>query len=157
MNTKNDHSTQIIQGVTITNLTEFSDNRGSVLQMIRNDDPKFLSFGECYFSEINPGAIKAWKFHHKQTQIFAVPIGRIELVIFDDREDSASRGAIQIIDMGRPDAYKRVIIPPKLWYGFCCKSKVSALLVNCPDMPHNPEESLVRLEDDMLIPFKWKN
>ena len=156
MSIEYEHSPQIIKGVTITELKQFSDSRGSVLRMLRNDDPEFVSFGECYFSEIHPGVIKAWKFHLKQTQLFAVPVGRIKLVIFDDRKGSISKGNIQVIHMGRPDAYFRVTIPPGLWYGFCCKSKVSALLVNCSDMPHNSEESKVKLQDDKLIPYKWK-
>ncbi len=53
--------------------------------MLRNDSPEFEKFGECYFSEIFPGKIKAWKRHNLQTQNLAVPIGLIKIVFFDSR------------------------------------------------------------------------
>ena len=81
----------MINDVLISPLKQFSDERGSVLQMLRCDAPEFIQFGECYFSEILPGAIKAWKRHRAQTQNLAVPVGRIRIVIFDDRQTSSSR------------------------------------------------------------------
>ncbi|PJZ27789.1 dTDP-4-dehydrorhamnose 3,5-epimerase, partial [Leptospira kmetyi] len=62
-----------LEGVIATPLKEIFDPKGSVLHMIRADDPEYKGFGECYFSEVNPGAIKAWKLHTKQTQNFTVP------------------------------------------------------------------------------------
>lgn len=144
-----------IQGVSLSELKQISDARGSVLHMLRCDDPAFTSFGECYFSEVLPSAIKAWKYHSEQTQNLAVPVGRLRFVIFDDRESSASRGNLQIMELGRPDAYFRLTIPPGLWYGFACVGGVAALLVNCADLPHHPSESQVRAIDDPLIPYRW--
>ena len=46
-----------IAGLMITELRQVSDERGSVLQMLRCDAPEFTRFGECYFSEVLPGAI----------------------------------------------------------------------------------------------------
>ena len=94
----------MIHGVLISPLKQFSDQRGSVLQMLRSDAPEFVNFGECYFSEVLPGAIKAWKRHRAQTQNLAVPVGRIRLVIYDDRESSTTRGEVRVLELGRPDA-----------------------------------------------------
>ncbi len=84
-----------IEGVTLTPLRQIGAERGAVLHMLRSDDLEFTRFGECYFSEVLPGAIKAWKRHRAQTQNLTVPVGRIRLVIFDDREASATRGQLQ--------------------------------------------------------------
>ena len=54
-----------IDGVVITELRQISDERGSVLHMFRCDSPEFVRFGECYFSELLPGAVKAWKRNRK--------------------------------------------------------------------------------------------
>ena len=59
---------ELIDDVVLTELKQFSDERGTLLHMLRNDDPIFTTFGECYFSEVLPGAVKAWKLHHNQTQ-----------------------------------------------------------------------------------------
>lgn len=144
-----------VEGITITELRQISDERGAVLHMLRCDAPEFTRFGECYFSEILPGAIKAWKRHRVQTQNLAVPAGRVRLVIFDDRRGSPTKGKLQILELGRPDAYLRIKIPPGLWYGFTCISTVPALLVNCTDLPHAPDESELRSLNDPSIPYAW--
>ncbi len=143
-----------IDGVTFSHLRQISDDRGSVLHMLRCDDPEFIHFGECYFSEVLPGAIKAWKRHRFQAQNLAVPFGRIRLVIFDSREFSSSNGRLLILELGRPDAYLRLHIPPGLWYGFTCVSDTVAIMANCPDLPHDPSESDV-LPTNSFIPYKW--
>jgi dTDP-4-dehydrorhamnose 3,5-epimerase len=55
---------------------------------------------------------------------------------------------VDVLELGRPDAYARLRIPPLLYYGFACVSEGAALVVNCPDVPHDPAESdTLRLED----------
>lgn len=145
----------LIAGVSLTDLRQISDERGAVLHMLRSDAVDFTKFGECYFSEVLPGAVKAWKQHHRQTQNLAVPVGRIKIVIYDDRHSSATKGQLQTIELGRPDAYQRLKIPAGLWYGFSCISVTPALLANCADLPHNPTESELRSVDDPRIPYQW--
>jgi len=147
--------TSIISGVTITYLREISDERGAVLHMLRNDSTDFRQFGECYFSEVLPGAVKAWKVHSLQTQNLAVPLGRIKIVLFDKRESSSSFGEIEILEMGRPDRYFRLVIPPGICYGFQCISQLKALIVNCADLPHTQGESSVYQIDSIEIPYRW--
>lgn len=146
----------MIEGVTLTELRQINDERGAVLHMLRNDTPEFTRFGECYFSEVLPGAIKAWKRHRAQTQNLAVPVGRIRIVIYDDREISTTQGQLQELELGRPDAYSLLRIPPCLWYGFSCISNMPALVANCADLPHNSEESEQRPMNDPDMPFDWE-
>ena len=145
----------IIDGVLITKLDQITDERGTLLHMFRSDEVEFVKFGECYFSEILPSAIKAWKRHHKQTQNLAAPVGSIRLVIYDNRENSATFGNIEILELGRPDDYYRVRIPPGLWYGFTCTSEVPALLANCSDLPHDPSDCEIIEFGDKSIPYSW--
>ena len=146
-----------IEGVTVVKLSQLIDERGAVLHVIRSDEKDFSQFGECYFSELKPGAVKAWKRHKVQTQQLAVPVGRVQMVIFDNREGSRTRGQLKLLELGRPDAYARVRVPPGLWYGFECISDVSALVVNCADMPHNSQESEQLPSETTHIPYKWSN
>lgn len=145
----------LISGVTFTELRQVSDERGALLHMLRCDAAEFSRFGECYFSEVLPGAIKAWKRHRMQTQNLAVPVGRIRMVIYDNREGSVTRGQLQELQLGRPDAYLRVQIPPGLWYGFACISDAPALLANCTDFPHDPIESEQCPPNPPIIPYQW--
>ena len=92
--------------------------------------------------QILPDKIKAWKKHKEQTQNISVPIGEIILVIYDGRKESNTFKNMIIANLGRPDNYKRVKIPPGLWYGFKCISKSKALIINCPNIPHDNNESV---------------
>lgn len=146
---------KFIEGVTLTELRQINDVRGALLHMLRADAAEFTRFGECYFSEVFPGAIKAWKRHRLQTQNLAVPIGRVCVVIYDERANSATYNQVQVIELGRPDAYSRLKIPTGLWYGFSCISATSALIVNCTDLPHDSTEGEVCMMDDAKIPYQW--
>lgn len=139
----------------LTPLRVIADQRGAVLHMLRADDPEFVGFGECYFSEVLPGVVKGWKRHLRQTQVFAVPWGRMRIVLYDDRDGSPSRGLVQVFDLGRPDAYRRLRIPPRLWYSFSSVGTMPSLLANCPDLPHDPTESETRSLLDPAIPYTW--
>jgi dTDP-4-dehydrorhamnose 3,5-epimerase len=123
--------------------------------MLRSDADDFLDFGECYFSEVLPGAIKAWKYHYTQVQNIAVPSGLMRLVLFDGRDSSITYGNILELELGRPEAYKRVKIPPKIWYGFACLSSTPAILVNCANIPHDPSDTEKLDIDDNYIPYTW--
>jgi dTDP-4-dehydrorhamnose 3,5-epimerase len=145
----------VIDGVTVTGLKEIRDQRGAVLHMLRADSPDFNGFGECYFSEVLPGAVKAWKRHKLQTQMIAVPVGRVLMAIYDNREGSSTKGELQVIELGRPDAYFCIRIPPGVWYGFQCIAAVPTLLVNCCDLPHDPTEGESQPADFAEIPYSW--
>ena len=144
-----------IDGVYIVKLAQIVNEGGTLMHMLRSDAVEFTKFGECYFSEVLPGTIKAWKLHRKQTQNLAVPIGQISLVIYDDRDNSFTQGNLEVLQLGRPENYCRVCIPPNLWYGFTCISDSPALLVNCSDLPHDPSDSKVIDVDDKKIPYLW--
>ncbi len=146
-----------IDGVWTRPLAEIETEGGPVLHMLRSDSPGFDSFGEIYFSLVFPGAVKAWKRHTLQAQNFAVPSGLIEVVIFDEREDSPSRGTLLRVRLGRPDHYQLLHMPPGLWYGFTCISEHTAVLANCADIPHAPEESVRIAKDSPRIPHSWED
>jgi dTDP-4-dehydrorhamnose 3,5-epimerase len=145
-----------IEGVIVQPLIQIADNRGSVLHMMRRDSELFKQFGEVYFSEIHPGKIKAWKRHKKQTQNLTVPLNKVRLVIYDNRSSSSTHGKIAEYELGRPDHYRLVNIPPMLWYGFQTFGDETALIANCADQPHDPEETESLPADSNEIPYEWK-
>ena len=145
-----------IEGVIIQPLRQIADNRGSILHMLRRDSELFKQFGEVYFSEIHPGAIKAWKRHKGQTQNITVPIQRIRLVIYDPRLNSGTTGNIIEYELGRPNNYKLIQIPPMLWYGFQALDNQTALIANCADRPHDPREGESLSSESDQIPYQWK-
>ena len=131
-----------IYGLRIIPLKEISDQRGTVLHMLRSDSENFKKFGEIYFSEINPGYVKTWKKHLKMTQNFAVPAGKGIFKFYDDRSDSKSFGFKEKIIIGRPDNYYLITVPPLIWYSFENIVDKHSLVANCSSIPHDPSETI---------------
>ncbi len=144
-----------IKGVKIVKLDEIFDSKGSVLHMIKSSSPEFQKFGECYISEVNYNSIKGWKLHSKQTQNISVPSGKIKMVLYDSRRDSSTFKELIELNLGRPDYYLRITIPPGVIYGFKCITRQNALLVNCTDIEHDPKESVNISIDENKVPFLW--
>jgi len=145
-----------IEGVVLQPLRVFEDERGAVMHMLRVDSLLFKRFGEVYFSEVRPGAVKAWKRHTRMTQHFTVPVGRIRFVLYDDRPGSPTAGSLSEIELGRPDDYRLLVIPPGIWYGFTGLAAQPSLVANCADLPHDPSESENLVWSTPLIPYDWK-
>lgn len=144
----------MIEGVRVTPLKQIPDERGKIMHMLRADADGFKGFGEIYFSCVYPGAIKGWHIHKEMTLNYAVPHGRIKFVLYDDREDSPTRGEIQEIFMG-PDNYVLVTVPPLVWNGFKGIGIEMAIVANCTDITHRPDE-IDRLDPfDPSIAYDW--
>lgn len=144
----------MIEGVTVTPLRQIPDERGKIMHMLRADGPGFTRFGEIYFSTVFPGAIKGWHIHREMTLNYAVPHGRIKLVLYDERDDSPTRGDLMEIFLGA-DLYALVTIPPMVWNGFKGYGTEMAIVANCSDIPHDPHE-IDRLDPfDPRIPYSW--
>ena len=144
----------MIEGVSIRPLRQIPDERGKIMHMLRRDDPWFDKFGEIYFSVVYPGVIKAWHFHKTMTLNYAVVSGVIKLVLFDDREGSATKGELQEIFTGE-EAYSLITIPPAVWNGFKGCGVKPAIVANCASEPHDPAE-IVRMDPfSKKVPYDW--
>ena len=143
-----------IDGVHVRPLRRIPDERGAVLHMLRADSEHFERFGEIYFSTVHPGVVKGWHRHDEMTLNYAVPVGMIKLVCYDDREGSPTRGNVLELHVGELD-YCLVTIPPMVWNGFKGEGTSTALVANCATIPHRPGE-IERLDPfDNDIPYDW--
>ncbi|MCP4377405.1 MAG: dTDP-4-dehydrorhamnose 3,5-epimerase [bacterium] len=144
----------MIEDVLFNELGKFEDQRGAVMHMLRSDAPFFEKFGEVYFSTVNTGVVKGWKKHLKMTQHITVPVGNVRVVIHDDRPDSPTTGCTQEFEIGTQQ-YNLLRIPPLVWYSFGNIGDEMAMVVNCTDIPHDPEEVVVTDLSDQSIPYTW--
>ena len=144
----------MIDGVFVKQLAQILDERGKIMHMLRADEPHFEKFGEIYFSLVFPDVIKGWHLHKEMTLNYAVVTGKIKLVLFDDREDSPTKGELQEMCVGE-DNYILVKIPPRVWNGFKGMGTKPAIVANCATLPHDPNE-ISRLDPyDNHIPYDW--
>ena len=146
----------MIEGVKLHPLRQFVDDRGRTMHMLRNDDPHFRAFGEIYFSGVQHGKIKGWYRHREKTLNYAVPVGIIRVVIYDDRSDSSTRGSIDQYLLGEDvDDYALLTIPPHLWYGVQGLGPAISIVANCSDLPNDPNESDRKPPDSPDVPYTW--
>ena len=144
----------MIDGVKITPLRQILDERGKIMHMMRSDAPGFEKFGEIYFSFVHPGAIKGWHIHKTIVLNYAVPVGKIKVVLYDDREESSTRGELMEIFTG-PENYQLIRIPPLVWNGTKGIAEGTSIIANCATLPHDPGE-IERLDPfDNKIPYDW--
>lgn len=144
----------MIHGVTVRPLRRIPDERGFIMHMLRSDDQEFERFGEIYFSTAYPGAIKAWHLHQEMTLNYAVVVGMVKLVLYDDRDDSPTKGELQELFIGQEN-YALVKIPPHVWNGFKTVGTQMAILANCATLAHDPDEIVRKSPFDPSIPYDW--
>ena len=145
----------MIDGVKIHPLRQIPDERGKIMHMLREDSPNYQRFGEIYFSCVYPGAIKGWHLHREMTLNYAVVVGHIKLVVYDDRERSPTRGTLQEIFTGESN-YCLVTVPNLVWNGFKGIGDKMAIVANCSTVPHSPSE-IQRLDPfSPQIPYNWE-
>jgi len=144
----------MIEGVKIYPKKQIIDERGKIMHMLRNDDSNFTKFGEIYFSYTHPNTVKAWHLHKRMTVNYVCLIGKIKLVLFDDRKNSSTNGQIQEIFL-TTENYSLVSVPPNIWNGFKSIENKSSIIANCSDIPHDPIEMIRRQHNDKYFNYDW--
>ncbi|PQJ73792.1 dTDP-4-dehydrorhamnose 3,5-epimerase family protein [Polaribacter gangjinensis] len=128
-----------IQGVIVSDLKQIYHEKGDIYHFMKRSEFSFQGFGESYFSFIKFNEIKAWKRHLKMVCNIVVPIGMVKFILIDFRDNSSTKGEKFTIILGSNN-YKRITIPPGIWYGFKGLSEDVNLLNNISDIEHDPNE-----------------
>ena len=147
----------MIEGVKVVPLKQIPDERGTVMHMLKRTDPYFIQFGEIYFTTVHPGVVKGWHKHEGMTLNYSCVYGRIKLVLYDDREDSATRGEVMELFLG-PHDYQLVLIPTNIWNSFKGLGSETSIIANCATEPHTKEfTDAIDPLSDSFIPYDWRH
>lgn len=153
-----------IDGVEIVELRRFRDDGGAITELGR------LSAGmhaqlpgfevkQVNYSEIEPGAIKAYHMHQRQTDVWYVPPhDKLLLVLHDCRKGSKTEGSTMrfVIGDGRDQLVR---IPPGVAHGCTNLGRETARILYFVDLqfsadPNETDEG--RLPWDFLGPEIWE-
>ena len=135
-----------IDGVEIVPLTRHHDDGGSMTELARLVDgtPKGLAgftVRQINFSEVEPGAIKAFHLHARQTDVwFVPPSDRLLLILVDVRKGSRTEGASMRIMLGA-GASRLVRIPPGVAHGARNLGEATGRIIYFTDVHFSPEPS----------------
>ncbi len=144
----------MIEGVVLYPLKKICDERGMILHMLKSSDPHFEKFGEIYFSMAYPGAIKGWHEHTQQVQYYAVLVGMIKLVLYDNRSSSKTYQTLMELTIGEHN-YQLVRIPPGVINGYKAIDTQKVLVANCATEVHDPNEMRRYDPHGNVVPYRW--
>ena len=104
-----------------------------------------------------PGSLRAWIVHQHQHDRLFFSLGRLKLVLFDDREDSPTRGRVEEHFFGERRR-ALVVIPPGVWHAVENVGAGDALYVNLPTRVFDhgdPDKHRLPPNND-LIPYRFE-
>ena len=133
-----------IDGVEMVELKRFADDGGSMTELARLVDgtpqalPGFV-MRQINFSEIEPGAIKAFHLHTRQTDVWFVPPGdRVMLVLADVRAGSRTEGVSMRFMLG--SGHSRLVrIPPGVAHGARNLGATTGRIIYFTDLHFSPD------------------
>lgn len=166
---ENKDNVKLIKDVAIHPYKVNQDESGVLVETMRKDWPDVYGqsreFFMQYYSETASGFARdenVWHYHPTvQDDRFSVVKGEIVVAIADSREDSETKGLLNLFYINsRVNPYV-VLIPRKTLHGFLVVSKEPAILINFPTGLYNPEEegripyaeAKIQLPDGTL--FNW--
>ena len=126
-----------IEGVRVRTTINHLDHRGSVFEIFEGPNEFWTEpVVYAYQSSILPGQIKGWAVHERKVDRYTIITGEILIHLWDDREDSPTRGVIQRVVLSDRGA-RMLMIPVGVWHLLINLGDDEARLVNFPTEPYH--------------------
>jgi dTDP-4-dehydrorhamnose 3,5-epimerase len=146
----------MIEGVITKKLVRHCDDRGFFMEILRDDDELLSRFGQASLSMSYPGVIKAFHYHERQDDLWFFPAGNAQVVLYDLRETSPTKGETNVFYMGETNPML-LVIPKGVAHGYRVLGPNPVIITYFTTEsydPKNPDEK--RLEwNDPQINFNW--
>lgn len=145
-----------IAGVKIKRLVRHPDDRGFFQEILRDDDELLTQFGQASLSLSYPGVIKAFHYHERQDDLWFFPVGSAQVVLYDQREGSPTRGETQVLYPGEHNPLL-IVIPKGVVHGYRVLGNTPLMIVYFTTESYRPEtpDELRLPWDDPTIGFDW--
>lgn len=144
----------MINGVTVTPLKTFPDDRGYFREIARTAENPLKPFAQLSATLSYPSIIKAFHYHTKQDDLWYVASGNIQAVLYDRREDSPTYQETQVVPMGDHNPVT-LFIPHGVVHGYKVVGHQPALVVYATSHEYDPKDELRIAHNDPEINFDW--
>ena len=147
----------MIHDVKTKRLRVIPDDRGRLMEMLRNDDECYEEFGQVYLSTTYPGVVKAWHYHKLQKDNFVCVKGMVKLVLADTREGSPTKGQIDEFVIGEHNP-TLVHVPIGVYHGWKCIGTEEAFVINTTTKTYDykdPDEYRLDPHENGVIQYDW--
>lgn len=107
-----------------------------------------------------PGRIRAWGLHQSSMDRLFVVSGLVTIVVFDGRDDSSTRGRVNVFTVSEKNP-GLLLIPPDLYHGWKNIGTSEAVIINMPDRMYNyehPDALDLPWDSDAalrIVPYRW--
>lgn len=145
----------MIEGVIIKKVVKHSDDRGFFAELVKSGEETFHEVLQTSYSETKPGVIKAWHVHD-YWEIWSIIKGKANVVLYDMRSDSPTKGQVDIIETGE-DNMLVIAIPGNVAHGYKPFGDKNMGIVYHASEAYNPDNITIRTipHDDPSIGFDW--
>ena len=138
----------LIKDLIIRPLKINKDESGVLVETLRKDWEGIYGpgreFSMQYYSITPSGLARdedVWHYHPTvQDDRFFVVAGAIVVAVADNRQDSPTKGVLNLFHMVSDKDPYIILIPRKTLHGFMVVSKIPAILMNFPTGLYNPKE-----------------
>lgn len=150
----------MIEGVKIKKLKIISDDRGFLMEILRNDDEIFQKFGQIYMTMVKRGIAKGWHYHKVQDDYVVCVSGKSLWVLYDTRKNSKTFGQVEEYVLAGPETEDKHIllkIPKGVIHGFTAVDCEQARVINIPTERYdykNPDEYRYPWNSPK-VPYQW--
>ena len=148
---------QVIDGAELIELKRYHDDGGSMTELARLSEGRLEAFPDFTVRQINysvmePGAIKAFHLHTRQTDVwYAPPPDRLLMVLVDVRDGSPTEGLRMRFMLGN-GASRLVRIPPGVAHGVRNLGSAPGRIIYFVDVPFSPDPALC---DEGRLPWDY--
>lgn len=152
-------STDLIEGVRISPMQIWPDDRGYFLEIARlgkglpSDFPHSSTQVSAALSY--PGTIKAFHFHRRQTDFWVPVQGMLQVVLIDLRPHSPTYGLRNTLYIGKLRPWQ-LLIPPGVGHGYKVIGPEPALLVYLTNRFYDPGDEGRIPYNDPQIQYDWE-
>jgi len=169
---KNSASQQLVHDVVLHPLKVNADPRGTLTETLKTTwedvyNPQDMPFTQMYYSVTKPETardIDHWHFHPGgQQDRFGVISGDIVVGIYDNRDDSPTKGTLNLFAMGQsqgPEGQYLLVVPKRTYHGYVVVSDSDAIMFNYPSRLYDPAQEHRLLFADYQLSdgtvFNWQ-
>lgn len=146
----------MIKDVKVKKIISRHDDRGFFAEVLKFREETFHEVKQTSYSETYPGIIKAFHWHKKQWDIWFVVKGMAQVVLYDLRSKSATKGQTDVLCVGEKNM-TLIAIPPGVAHGYrALGNNPMGIFYHTTEAydPKNPDEERIPF-DSPEINFDW--
>ncbi len=146
----------MIDGLVVKKITAHQDVSGFFAELTKDGEDSYRDMKQVSYSETYPGVIKAFHLHKAYWESWAVVKGMAEVVIYDCREDSKTKGETQVFVTGEKNMMF-ITIPPGVAHGYRALGNQAVGVIYCAGKAYDPKNPGIENipHDDSTINYNW--